>query len=130
MEELQKLYHIANKLSKKNSVYMGYYGKVACALKTQNGNIYTGVSLVVDCGGFCAENAAILEMLKHNETKIKYIVAVCVGDIRPPCGKCCDLIRMIDEENSNTKTLISLNEFHTIKELLPYPWIHSKKESD
>lgn len=108
---------------------MGYYGKVACALETDKGNIYTGISLVADCGGFCAENAAILEMLKHDETRIIRIVADCGGEIRPPCGKCCDLIRMMNEENIEAETLVSMNEVHSIKELLPFPWLRSTKKS-
>lgn len=45
---------------------------------TDRGNIYTGICIVANCGiGFCAEHAAIAEMLKNNnnESRIMKIVA-------------------------------------------------------
>lgn len=39
---------------------------VGAALRTADGNIYTGVCIDLACGlGFCAEVSAIAEMLKH-----------------------------------------------------------------
>ena len=44
-------------------------GSVAAALRTRSGAVYTGICIDVSCGiGFCAEHAAIAEMLKHRET--------------------------------------------------------------
>ncbi len=52
-------------------------GAVSCALMTNKGTIYRGICLDLACGiGFCAEHAAIAEMLKARETVIDYIVAV------------------------------------------------------
>lgn len=52
-------------------------GGVGAALVSKTGAVYTG--LCIDTGsslGFCAEHAAIADMLKHRETRIAGIVAV------------------------------------------------------
>jgi len=50
---------------------------VAAALITPAGHVFTGVCVDTECGlGFCAEHAAIAEMLKARECQIKMIVAV------------------------------------------------------
>lgn len=99
------------------------YGGVACALLTDKDNIYTGVYIEAKCGiGFCAEHSAIAEMIKNGETKIKKIVSAKQGKIYPPCGRCRELIRMLDEQNFETKVLLEDGKITTIKELLPYPW--------
>lgn len=99
------------------------YGGVACALLTEKGNIYTGVYIEAKCGiGFCAEHSAIAEMIKNGETRILKLVSSKKGQIYPPCGRCRELIRMIDNENMNTEILLEDKKIVTIKELLPYPW--------
>ena len=99
------------------------YGGVASALMTDKGNIYTGVYIEAKCGiGFCAEHSAIADMIKHGETKIVKIVSAKKGQIYPPCGRCRELIRMLDEENLKTKVLLEDGKVITIGELLPYPW--------
>ena len=46
--------------------------KIASALETANGAVYTGICIDVPCSiGICAEQAAIADMLKHGETQIK-----------------------------------------------------------
>ena len=63
-------------------------GSVGAALVTRQGNIYTGICIDVTCGmGFCAEHAAVAEMLKARQTEIDMIVAVGEGVILPPCGR-------------------------------------------
>jgi cytidine deaminase len=50
-------------------------------------NVYSGICLDYACGlGFCAEHAAVAEMLKHRETQIVKIVAVNKERILSPCG--------------------------------------------
>src|SRR5262245_29793038 len=73
-------------------------GSVAAALQTAAGNVYTGVCIDTQCGlGFCAEHAAIAEMLKARESAIAMIVAVTSGGaIIPPCGRCRELIRQVN----------------------------------
>ena len=52
-------------------------GSVAAAIRAKSGKIYSGVCLHLPCGiGFCAEHAAVAEMLKSRETRVDAIVAV------------------------------------------------------
>ena len=85
------------------------------------GNIYTGININSKCArGNCAEQAAILEMLKHGESEIKKIVSYSVkGYIYSPCGKCRELIRMINSNNIKTKVMVAEDRYCTIGELLP-----------
>src|SRR5687768_1919867 len=42
---------------------------IACAIRSASGRTYTGVCVPVTCGiGFCAEHAAVAEMIKGRET--------------------------------------------------------------
>lgn len=102
----------------------GKAGHVACALETVSGIVYTGICIDVPCSiGICAEQAAIAEMLKHGETKIKRIVAVYEdGSILSPCGRCRELISQLDLDNENTVVAINNGQKVTLKELLPERW--------
>ena len=99
-------------------------GHVACALETVSGIVYTGICIDVPCSiGICAEQAAIAEMLKHGETKIKRIVSVYEdGSILSPCGRCRELISQLDLDNENTVVAINNDQKVTLKELLPERW--------
>lgn len=102
----------------------GKAGHVACALETVSGIVYTGICIDGPCSiGICAEQAAIAEMLKHGETKIKRIVAVYEdGSILSPCGRCRELISQLDLDNENTVVAINNDQKVTLKELLPERW--------
>jgi cytidine deaminase len=99
-------------------------GSVAAALKTEAGNIYTGISLNLECGiGFCAEHSAIAEMLKHRERQITEIVAVGDEGIRPPCGRCRELMLQVSPANANTLVAIAEGQSVPLRELLPHHWL-------
>lgn len=102
----------------------GLAGHVCCALETKNGNIYTGVCIDLPCSiGFCAEHAAIAEMLKNGETQIRKIIAVDeAGNILSPCGRCRELMSQID--NRNIDTVIVMEKYNEVRleELLPERW--------
>lgn len=101
-------------------------GKVAAALLTTKGNIYTGINIELACGiGFCAEHSAIAEMLKNRETQIEMIVAVNSKSIIPPCGRCRELMFQVDCKNIYTKVYLSEEKYVTLDELLPMRWIPS-----
>jgi len=131
----------ANELIKEAEKILGEYslssdeysaGSVAAALLSSNGNIYTGINIDVACGiGFCAEHAAIAQMLKHRETRIDMIVALNANGIIPPCGRCRELLFQINNDNVTTKVYISAEKYMTLDELLPHRWqprkINSKK---
>lgn len=99
-------------------------GSVAAALRTEVGHVYTGISLKLDCGiGFCAEHSAIAEMLKHRETRIVEIVAVAAEGVRPPCGRCRELMLQVSPANADTRVAVSDSETMPLRELLPHHWL-------
>ena len=96
-------------------------GGVAAALISRSGHVYTGICIDTACSlGFCAEHAAIAEMLKARESEIDTIVAVCASEIVPPCGRCRELIRQINVANIRTRVIISPGRVATLSELLPF----------
>lgn len=99
-------------------------GEVAAALVTQEGHIYTGICIDVACGlGFCAEHAAIAEMLKNRETQVEMIVAVRQdGRILPPCGRCREMLLQINTANTKTKVIVGDRRILTLDELMPFRW--------
>lgn len=103
-------------------------GHVGCALLTKNGNIYTGICIDSNCAlGNCAEYAAIAEMLKNNESEISKIVAYSAkGKIYAPCGRCRELIRMVNDENLNTEVMVAEDKVVKLKDLLPEMYITKK----
>lgn len=98
-------------------------GHVACALLTDKGNVYTGISINAKCGiGFCAEHSAIADMLKAGESRIIKIVSSSENDVVVSCGRCLEFIRQINDENVNTKVLLKNCDVKTVDELLPIRW--------
>lgn len=109
----------------------GYYkvspdvgaGSVSAALLTSQGNIYTGICIDTACSmGFCAEHAAIAEMLKNRETHILGALALSnPKQVIPPCGRCRELMKQINPENMATELAVAIDKFIPLHELLPYP---------
>lgn len=98
-------------------------GHVACALLTDKGNVYTGISINAKCGiGFCAEHSAIADMLRAGESKIVKLVSASSNKVVVPCGRCLEFIRQINEENINTNILVNENNIKKLDELLPLRW--------
>lgn len=98
-------------------------GHVACALLTDKGNVYTGISINAKCGiGFCAEHSAIADMLKAGESRIIKIVSSSENDVVVSCGRCLEFIRQINDENVNAKVLLKNGDVKTVDELLPIRW--------
>lgn len=99
-------------------------GYVASALVSTSGALCTGISIDVACGiGFCAEHAAIAELLKNRETEINMIVAVSEAGVLPPCGRCREFMFQINHGNVNTKVVVSDDEIVTLDALLPRRWL-------
>lgn len=99
-------------------------GDVAAALRTVDGNVYTGICIDASCSiGFCAEHAAVAEMLKARESQIAVIVAVDDdGRILAPCGRCRELLWQVDQRNSSTRVLIGPGRSATLDQLLPHQY--------
>ena len=99
-------------------------GAVACALQTDQGNVYTGICVELLCGiGFCAEHSAVAEMLKNRETRIEGIVAVAERGIVPPCGRCREMLIQVDSRNKSTRVILAEDKWIELAELLPHHWI-------
>lgn len=125
-KDFQILIEEAKKIAKKRILNeYASCGHCGCALMTAKGNIYTGISIYSKCNlGKCAEYAAIVEMLKYNESEIKKLVSYSAkGVIYPPCGSCRELIRMVDIKNLETEIMVSENKVCKLKELLPEMYI-------
>lgn len=98
-------------------------GHVACALLTDKGNVYTGISINAKCGiGFCAEHSAIADMLKAGESRIIKLVSSSQNKPVVPCGRCLEFIRQINDDNIKTEVLVSDGDIKKIDELLPIRW--------
>lgn len=99
-------------------------GGVGAALRTAKGNIYTGICIDLGSGlGFCAEVAAVSEMLKHRETRIEAIVAVSGPRILPPCGRCRETMAQIDARNRDCRVIVEENREVPLGDLLPNHWL-------
>jgi cytidine deaminase len=102
----------------------GVVKEVGCVLVTEHGKIFSGVSLDLACGiGFCAEHTAISQMITQTgETHIKTIVAVNDKGAIPPCGRCRELMNILDARNMNTEVIIADDKKVKLRELLPFAW--------
>jgi len=99
-------------------------GGVGAAIRTAKGNVYTGICIDLGCGlGFCAEVAAMAEMLKHRETQIAAVVAVSGDRILPPCGRCRETMAQVDVRNLDCRVIVAEDADVSLRELLPRHWL-------
>ena len=120
-----ELFQIAlNTIHSKKLRSFGTAGHVACALETINGIIFTGICIDLPCSiGLCAEQSAIAEMVKNNETEIKMLIAVFEdGSILPPCGRCREFIAQIADQNIETRIILPEMKEVLLQDLLPERW--------
>jgi len=98
-------------------------GEVAAVLVSASGRVYTGVCIDTACSlGFCAEHAAVAEMLKARESEIALVVAVSAKyGILLPCGRCREMMWQVDPRNRATRVIIGHGKVVTLAELLPQP---------
>lgn len=98
-------------------------GGVAAALVSRSGRVYTGVCIDTACSmGFCAEHAAVAEMLKAREAAVVAIVAVsATSGIVAPCGRCRELLWQVHPANRDTRVIIGPNRSVPLAALLPQP---------
>lgn len=91
---------------------------------SNTGNIYTGICVDLACGlGFCAEQAAIANMLKARETAIRAIVAVNADGVMAPCGRCRELMMQVNRDNKNTTIVLPGDRSVSLQQLLPDHWL-------
>ena len=97
---------------------------VGAALRTRSGHVFTGVSIHLACGvGFCAEHAAIAEMVKSREVEIATIVSVNASEVIPPCGRCRELMAQLSLKNGHTQVILPGMKALPLRELLPEHWL-------
>jgi len=103
-------------------------GGVGAAIRAKSGRIYTGIAIDLACGlGFCAEPAAIAEMLKNRETRIQAIVAVGDdGTILPPCGRCREMMAQVDRRNLDAQVVLPGDRSALLRDLLPEYWMEKR----
>lgn len=95
---------------------------VAAVIVSKSGRHYTGVCVEFECGiGFCAEHAAVAEMLKHHESEIALVVAVNkLGTVMAPCGRCREMLWQLNDSNHSALVVLGENEARPLSELLPF----------
>ena len=96
-------------------------GEVAAALVTAAGHLYTGVCIdTASSLGFCAEHAAVAEMVKGREAEVAMMVAVnSRGEVLPPCGRCRELLWQLHPGNAATQVVLGPNRVRPLSDLLP-----------
>src|SRR5262245_8606147 len=102
------------------------FGTVGATLVTDQGNVYDGVCIDTSGSmGFCAEHAAIAAMVTAGEYHVARIVAVWRDErdgrlyVLPPCGRCREFMRQIDEGNLETDVVLGKDTVRKLKDLLP-----------
>ncbi len=114
----------AKSLIDEKAIRGGFVKEVGCVLVTKKGRIFLGVNLDLASGiGFCAEHTAVAQMItKTDETQIKTIVSAKKDKVLPPCGRCRELLNLLDEKNLETDVIIDHDKKVKLKDLLPYAW--------
>ena len=99
-------------------------GTVGAVIVSSSGKTYTGICLDFACSlGFCAEHAAVAEMLKGGESEIALVVAVThKGEVLPPCGRCREIMWQLNKGNKGAMVVLGEDEARTLEELLPLPF--------
>ena len=106
-------------------------GSVGAAIRTVEGDVFTGICIDLECGlGFCAEVAAIAQMLTHRQTQIDTVVAVTKDRILPPCGRCRETMAQIDIRNLDCKVIIAEGQAVLLRELLPHHWLGQRGKDE
>jgi predicted RNase H-like nuclease/cytidine deaminase len=95
---------------------------VASVIVSRSGKAYTGVCLDFSCSlGFCAEHAAIAEMLKAHDSEIALVVAVDEhGNVLAPCGRCREMMWQLNPLNRDALVILAPDQALPLHELLPY----------
>ncbi len=123
--EIQRLIGMAEEVENRMPLRSDFTaGAVGAALRADDGRVYTGISLSMACGiGFCAEHAAVAEMLKSGTTRVEMIVAVSKGRVIPPCGRCRELLAQLDPANMECQVILGRDRVVLLGQLLPEHWL-------
>lgn len=97
-------------------------GTVASVIISRSGKTYTGICIdFASSLGFCAEHAAIAEMLKAHESEIALVVAVDEhGTVLPPCGRCREMTWQLNPANKDSLIIVAPDHALPLRDLLPF----------
>jgi cytidine deaminase len=105
-----------------------WFGDVAAAIETAEGNVFLGVCVDTGATGYCAEQAAGAAMITAGETRVRRVVAVWRDSrvatdaplfVLPPCGVCRRFLVDIDPANLDTEVVLGAHEVSLLGQLLP-----------
>ncbi len=123
--ENAELIRIATDVLKPQVVEGRLFGDVGAALLTEDGHIYTGVSVDTPGWGLCAERSAIAAMITARHYRIRKVVAIWRDHrsgklhVLPPCGVCREFMRNMDRGNLEAEVILSRLTSARLKDLLP-----------
>ncbi len=125
----KRLIKTAKKYIGEKPIRGGFVKEVGCALVTEKGRVFVGVNMDLASGiGFCAEHTAIAQMVTQtDETHIKRLVSVQKEGILTPCGRCREIMNLLDVRNFETEIIVEEDKKVKLKELLPMAWDVSDK---
>ncbi|MEM1343278.1 MAG: cytidine deaminase [Pseudomonadota bacterium] len=111
----------ARSVIKRRDLHKCHGGQVGAAILTVDGSLHLGVCLDAPCAlGFCAETAAVAAMVTAGESQIAATVAVAEdGSVLPPCGRCRELLALLDPANAEARILLSGGRATTLAALMP-----------
>ncbi len=123
--ENAELIRIATDILNPQVVEGRLFGDVGAALLTEDGHVYTGVSIDTPSWGLCAERSAIAAMITARHYRIKKVVAIWRDNrsgklhVLPPCGVCREFMRNVDPGNLDAEIILSRLGSARLKDLLP-----------
>lgn len=133
MDIWEKLYQKAEEQYHPNELSPFFWANhVACAIESENGEIYTGFCIEGASGvlNLCAERVAAVNMIANSgQTVVKKIFVM--RDKPPfkegnflPCGACREFFLQLNIKNKDCEVMIDYQTKETIKlgELLPRWW--------
>ena len=103
-------------------------GKVAAAILSRSGKIYTGVCIdTCSTLGICAERNAIFNMITNGEQEIDKVIAILPdGSTGAPCGACRELmVQLMPDAYKEIEIMLDYSTGRTIKlgDITPEWWI-------
>jgi cytidine deaminase len=104
---------------------------VGAAVEAADGQVFTGASI----GGYlavCAEQSALTQLVSTTAPRIRRVVAVWRDPadgalhILPPCGRCREFMRVLDQANLDAQIILGPDHTSTLADLLPLPGWHAE----
>lgn len=104
---------------------------VGAAVEAEDGEIHVGACVGGELG-FCAEQAALGQLVSDAAPIVKRVVAVWrdpntdVLHVLPPCGRCRELLRHLSQDNLETIVILGPDHRVPLRVLLPFHGWHAE----